>query len=110
MIKVLGFGGVILTVISQLLLKLASRKYHGQGVIKYYINYLTICGYAGLLVVTLINLFVLRILEMYYIVVFLASSLVLIGVASKLFLKESIDKSTALSYMIITIGIIIYAL
>ena len=101
---------VVLTAISQILLKVGADKTKSLKIIRRYLNYYVISGYLIFLVVTLINLYAYKYLPIKMAVIFLPFTFILVAVFSFLLLKEKMSKKHLISSLIIITGVIIYNL
>ncbi|PID27453.1 MAG: hypothetical protein CR982_05785 [Candidatus Cloacimonadota bacterium] len=106
MLIILGYLGVLLTGFAQLLLKKGSSKQNSK--LSIYLNKFTILGYFLMLVVTLLNLYVYRYLDVKYGVIFLPFTFVVVNFLSYFILKESFSKNQLLSTLIIVIGVVVF--
>jgi len=106
----IGFIGVFLTALSQIILKLGAIKNASGSFIYFLINPYTIIGYTLMFLVTLINLYIFKVLDLKFALVFLPSSYILVLIFSVLILKEKIKKEKMVQYAIVMAGIILFNL
>jgi drug/metabolite transporter (DMT)-like permease len=102
-------AGVVLTVVSQVLLKLGARR-HGHRTIRLFLNFFTIGAYSLLFVVTLFNLYAFQRIPLKAAVVLVPSTLLLVWAASVLLLKEHFSGRQAIGAALIVLGMGIYFL
>lgn len=101
----LAFLSSIFTGVSQVLLKLGAKQ--GKG-IKIFINIYTIIGYFIFFLITLVNLYVYKFLEMKYAVIFMPLGFLFVIIFSLIILKEKISKNKIIGILFIIIGVIIF--
>jgi hypothetical protein len=106
----IGFIGVFLTSVAQVILKRGATLKHEARALEFYLNLYTVCGYSIMLIVTLINLYIFRTLDLKYILIFLPSTYVLVFLLSGAILHEKIDKRKLLQYSIVMVGVFIFNL
>lgn len=105
---IIALSAVILTVISQIFLKLGAKKAINKNIIFLYLNPNTILGYFFLLIVTLLNLFAYKILPLKFAIILLPITFILVIILSKLILKENLFRKQIIGILIITLGIVIF--
>jgi drug/metabolite transporter (DMT)-like permease len=105
---IIGFIGVLITSLAQILLKYAAIKKKESSFILFFINKYTIVGYTLMFSVTIINLYIFKYIELKYALVFLPSSFILVLIFSKFMLNENFDKRDWWAYLIILLGVIIF--
>lgn len=106
----LASGAVVLTAVSQLLLKIAARKTVGLSLVRRYLNVHVIVSYGIFLLVTLMNLSAYRILPIKLAVVFLPFTFIFVGFFSFLFLKERMTGRQLAGAAVILAGVVVYNL
>jgi drug/metabolite transporter (DMT)-like permease len=104
----IGYIGVLLTAIAQIILKFGAIKKVNNGFLTFFINVYTFLGYGLMFGITLINLYIYRYLDIKYSLIFLPSTYILVFLFSSVILKEKIDRSRAIQYGIILLGVIIF--
>lgn len=106
----IGFIGVIVAAVAQIILKYGATSKANSKTLAFFINFYTISGYFLMFVVTLINLFIFRFLDLKYALIFLPSTYILVLLFSKIFLHEKFTKKNIISYSLIILGIIVFNL
>lgn len=106
----IGILGSILASISQLILKNGAVKKKNNSKLVFFINSYTIIGYGLFLIVTLINLYIFKYLDIKYSLIFLPTTFILVQLLSLIFLKERLKKKYVFGFVIILLGIIIFNL
>jgi EamA domain-containing membrane protein RarD len=106
----IGYIGVVLTALAQLVLKIGAEKKSKSNIISFFINIYTILGYGTMFLITLINLYVFRFLDLKYILIFLPSSYVLVFLLSIFVLKEKVDRNKFLQYIFVLLGVLVFNL
>lgn len=101
--------GVMVTAVSQVLLKLSARKKHSSG-LKEYLNPYVIIGYGLFFGTTLCTVTALRFIPLTVSTAVGALVQITVPVASALFLKEKISKRRCVGMIVITIGVLIFCL
>lgn len=107
---IIGYIGVILAAVAQIILKFGAIRKKTGTKLAFFLNIYTIIGYFIMFLVTLLNLYILRFLDLKYVLIFLPSTYILVLLFSRIILKERIDKKNILSYLIIIVGIIVFNL
>lgn len=105
---ILGFTGSVLAAISQVMLKQGANKDQGALKLAIYLNYYTATGYLLMILVTLINLYVFKYLELKYALIFFPTTFIAVILLSKVIIKERINKRDWITYIIIIIGVVIF--
>ncbi len=103
----IAFVASVMTGISQVLLKKGANK---EGNIKIFFNFFTLTGYFVFFIITLMNLFVYKKLELKYSVIFMPLGFVFVMFFSVLLLKEKISKRKLLGIFVIILGVYIFNL
>ncbi len=104
---VLGILAACFTGISQVLLKLGAKRGNRLTI---FFNFFTILGYALFFIVTLMNLYVYKILDIKYAVIFMPLAFMFVMIFSVLFLKEKLSKQKLIGIGIILFGICVFNL
>ena len=99
---------VILTAISQVLLKIGAKKSKNKKFIYLYLNFFTIFGYFLLFGATVFNLISLKYVDLKVIIYFLPLTYIFLLILSLLILKEYINKFQIIGFFIIILGLIIF--
>lgn len=99
---------IILTAISQLLLKFGANKGIKKNIFFSFFNIYTLSGYSILLISTILSVFALQIIPLKITIMLLPLVYILVGFFSFIFLKESLSKNKLLGSIIIIIGIILF--
>lgn len=107
---IIGFVGVLVAAVAQIILKRGAERKSDSKKIHFFINLYTISGYFMMFLVTLVNLFIFKYLDLKYALIFLPSTYVLVLLFSRIFLKEKFSKKNILSYSLVIIGIIVFNL
>ena len=102
-------AGVLISSISQIMLKLSARKKY-ESKFKEYLNPLVICAYSLFFGCTFVSIFALKVVPLSMAPVLEASGYIFVAVLSRIFLKEKISKKKMLGLAVIIGGILIYAL
>jgi drug/metabolite transporter (DMT)-like permease len=105
----IGYIGVVMTALAQVLLKAGANKYLNNN-IRLFLNGYAIVGYLMMFSVTLISLYIFKYLGLKYALIFLPSTYILVLLFSFILLKEKITQRKILQYIIISLGIIIFNL
>ena len=106
----LASGGVVLTALSQLLLKIAAHRTADQSLLRKYFNLHVIVAYGLFLAVTLMNLVAYRVLPLKMAVVFLPFTFVFVALFSYAFLHERMNGRQLLGAAVILAGVFVYNL
>lgn len=106
----IGIVGVLVASFGQVALKVGALKKKDASILLFFLNIYTFVGYISLFIVTLINLFIFKYLDLKYILIFLPSTYILVLLLSYFILNEHISKKNIISYITILIGIIIFNL
>jgi multidrug transporter EmrE-like cation transporter len=88
---------------------MSARKSH-PSLIREYINPLVIFAYVLLILATLIAIYALRVVPLSYFPILEASGHIFITVMCFCFLKEKIPKKKLLGFLVIIIGIAVFAI
>jgi len=105
---IIGYIGVILAAIAQIILKYGALRNVKSNRIHFFLNSYTIAGYFIMFVVTLLNLYILRYLDLKYVLIFLPSTYLFVLLFSWIILKEKFSKKNIISYVLILGGIIVF--
>lgn len=98
---------VILTSLSQVLLKISTEKQY-KNVIREYINFKVIFAYSMFFITMFLNILALKYISMKSIQVFMALSYFCVLILSKVILKEKITKNKLIGNIIIIIGVVVF--
>lgn len=98
---------VILTSLSQVLLKISTEKQY-KSVIREYINFKVIFAYSMFFITMFLNILALKYISMKSIQVFMALSYFCVLILSRVILKEKITKSKLIGNIIIIIGVVVF--
>lgn len=105
----IAFGAVLLTAVSQILMKLGARS--AESVTwRLYLNGYTLTAYASLVMVTLLNLYAFRHIPLKAAVVLLPLTLVLVVFFSVLLLHERLTRQQIVGSIVILFGLAIFNL
>ncbi|OHD06009.1 MAG: hypothetical protein A2086_06020 [Spirochaetes bacterium GWD1_27_9] len=99
---------IILTSISQILLKIGAKKSKNKKFIYLYLNFFTIFGYFLLFLSTIFSLFSLKYVDLKVLIFFLPLTYIFIGISSFIILKERINKFQIIGFIIIITGLVIF--
>lgn len=100
---------VLLTAISQVLLKFGARR-AGSAAWMLYFNGYTLTAYVSLVTVTLMNLYAFRVIPLKAAVVLLPLTLLLVGIFSFLFLHERFTRKQVVGAILILAGLAVFNL
>lgn len=103
------FGGVVVSAISQIMLKKSARK-HYSSVIREYFNPLVITAYGLFFGCTLISLVAMKVVPLSMSPIIEATSYIITPLLSFLILKERMTKKQLVGMVIIVIGILIFVI
>ncbi|QTE67064.1 EamA family transporter [Clostridiales bacterium] len=103
------FGSVILSSLSQILLKLSARKSHGSF-LKEYLNPLVIAGYGLMVAATLTTIAAYQGMDYKNGPIIESLGYILVMVLSYFLLKEKVTRKKILGYCMILAGVIIFYL
>jgi uncharacterized membrane protein len=106
----IGLLGSILATVSQLILKVGAKKRANSNRLRFFINPYTVVGYFLMLVVTLLNLYVFKFLDLKYALIFLPTTFILVLLFSTLILKERLINKNITGAFLIILGIIVFNL
>lgn len=101
-------SGVILTVVSQLLLKSAAREEY-TNFVSQYVNLKVLTAYSLFFIVTILNVIALQKIPLSYAPVWNSAAIVGVSAASIVIFKESLNKRKAIGTLLILIGIFFFA-
>ena len=101
---------VVITALSQILLKVGANKTRDLVFIRKYLNTYVISGYILFIGVSLLNLYAYQYLPIKMGVVFLPFTFILVALFSYLLLKEKMNRQQFISSLIIIVGVIVYHL
>ena len=101
--------GVIMTAVSQILLKVAARR-AGHEAWRLYLNLYTPIAYFSLVLVTLLNLYAYRYIPLKATVALLPLTLLLVVVFSVLLLHEKLTQQQIVGSVVILIGLAVFNL
>lgn len=103
------FCGVVVSAISQIMLKKSAKK-HYDSVIKEYLNPLVITAYGLFFGCTLISLVAMKVVPLSMSPVIEATSYIITPLLSFLILKEKMTKKQLLGMIVIVTGILIFVI
>lgn len=103
------FGGVIVSSISQILLKKSARK-HYDSVIKEYLNPLVIIAYGMLFSCTLISVIAMKVVPLSMSPIIEATSYIITPLLSFWILGERATKKQFIGMVVIVVGILIFVI
>lgn len=106
---ILLFISVIISAISQLLLKKSANKKY-KNIIYEYLNPLVIISYTMFFLAIVLDMISLKEVPVSFIPIIESSSYIFIIVLSRIFLKEEIDKRKIIGIFCIIFGIVFYLL
>lgn len=106
----IAFIAVIITAISQVLLKVGAIRGMNKDLIRSFFNIFTLSGYLLFFLVTLLNLYAFKVIPMKMVIVLLPFTFILVGFFSYLFLGEKISRIQIISSITIVAGIIVFNL
>lgn len=102
-------GSVFLAAVSQVLLKLSTRKIYEKKIYEY-LNPLVISGYFILFLTTFIGVYVYKYVPLSMGPIIEATSFIYVTVFGKVIFKEQVNKKKILALGFIVAGIIVFAL
>lgn len=105
--SLIHFSGVLISAISQILLKTSAKK-HYDSVIKEYLNPYVICGYGLFFGTTLITLVSLKVIPLSLSSIITATTYIITPLLSYFILKEKMTKKQLIGMVVIIIGVIVY--
>ena len=97
---------VLLTAGGQVLLKMGTYKSKGTGLINGYI----ISGYVSFLLTILLSYYLMKVIPLKYFTVIMSVNYVVVMVAAKLFLSETINRDKLVGTILIASGIFVFLL
>lgn len=103
------FCGVVISALSQILLKKSARK-HYDSIIQEYLNPLVIIAYGMFFGCTLISLFALKVVPLSLSPIIEATSYIITPLLSFFILKEKMTKKQLIGMAVIILGIVIYTI
>ena len=104
----LAYLGSALVGVSQILFKLGARRSAGQPLRRLYLNPFSLGGYALLLGVTVLSLYVYRVLPFKFTVMVLPFNTIFVGLFSTLFLGERLKREQWLGALLIMAGLALF--
>lgn len=104
-----AIGVVMLTAISQILMKMGARSVSRISW-RVYFNGYTLTAYASLLLVTLMNLYVFRQLPLKVMLVLLPSVLLLVMLLSYWLLHERLSRRQIAGALVVMVGLVVFNL
>lgn len=107
---VVALVAVVMTALGQVLLKLGARRGRPGRPLSIYLNPFTISGYGLMFLVTLLNVYALKVLPLKIFVILLPMIFLLVALVSVLALRERMTKRQVLGSIVILIGIAVYYL
>lgn len=106
-----AIAAAVITAFSQLLLKLGALHGNKRGSLLFsYLNLNTIIGYCLLLVVTLLNVYAYKYIDLKIAIVLLPMVFVLVALLSFTVLKETFSNNDLIGSAIILVGIVVFNL
>lgn len=110
LILALAVFSSVLVVISQLLLKSGATVHGHKQFFKQYFNPAVIIAYFIFFLVTIINVFILSKVPLYFLNMMIGFSYVGVVVSSRIFIHERINRSQLIGICFITLGIFVFGL
>ena len=107
---IIAYIAAILTAISQILLKIGATRYSKSSIVKFYLNKFVISGYCIFFIVTLMNLFAYKFIDLKSYIFIYPATIVSVLLLSRIILHEEFDKKKYGGVAIVIIGIIIFNL
>lgn len=98
---------VLLTAVSQILLKIGVKQY-AQSSVRIYLNFYTFISYSLLVVVTLINLYVFKKLPLKAALIILPSTLLVVSFLSYWLLRERLSQRQAVGAGLVIAGLLVF--
>jgi drug/metabolite transporter (DMT)-like permease len=105
---IIAAGAVLLTAVSQILLKIGANKSRNMNFFLSYFNPYVILGYFLFVIVTLMNLYAYKQIPLKMAVIFLPFTYVFVSLFSLVLLKEKMTKNQIIGSCIILFGVFIY--
>lgn len=106
----IGYIGVMVAALAQVLLKVGAKRNSNRHFIWLFLNGYTVTGYFMIFCVTLLSLYIFRYLDLKYALIFLPSTYIMVFIFSYLLLREKITRIKLLQYSIVVLGIVIFNL
>ena len=101
--------GVLVSSVSQILLKISAKRTYPSK-IKEYLNPLVIIGYGMFFGCTLVSLYALKVVPLSMAPILEASGYIFVAVLSFVFFKEKLNRYQLLGMLLILIGIAVYTI
>lgn len=105
----MALGAVLLTAISQVLMKFGARS-AGSIAWRIYLNPYTLTAYAILVIVTLMNLYALMRIPLKYALIFLPMTLLLVMILSLWLLQERLNRKQIYGALLVVSGLLVFCL
>ena len=102
-----ALGAIILTAISQLLMKMGARSVSKISW-RIFFNGYTLTAYTTLLIVTLMNLYVFRLLPLKAMLIILPSTLLLVMFLSFWLLNERLTQRQIVGAVVVLLGVVVF--
>ena len=102
-----ALGAVILTAFGQILMKMGSRSVRSISW-RIYLNGYTVTAYALLLLVTVMNLYVFRVLPLKFLLVVLPLVLLLVMLLSFWLLNERMTQRQIFGAVVVLLGVVVF--
>ena len=101
--------GVLVSSVSQILLKISAKKSYPSK-IREYLNPLVIIGYGMFFGCTLVSLYALKVVPLSMAPILEASGYIFVAVLSFVFLREKLNRYQLLGMLLILAGIVVYTI
>jgi drug/metabolite transporter (DMT)-like permease len=105
---IVAAGAVLITAISQVLLKIGANRSMDRSFISSYFNAWTMSGYFLFVVVTLMNLYAFKEIPFKMAVILVPFTYVFVSMFSVVLLEEKMAKNQILGACIILVGVIVF--